>query len=134
MDTVDPRPNQMKELISKVPKGVPIVMLNMLRFRETAKYPDGRSELTGRDAYAIYSKEAFKHVKQCGGEVIWFGDAQGAAIGPPGESWDQIFLVRYPSIDMFIEMVNSASYQDIVVHRTSALKDSRLIATIESGK
>jgi hypothetical protein len=40
----------------------------------------------------------------------------------------------YPSIEVFIEMINSASYQDILVHRSSALKDSRLIATIEGGK
>jgi hypothetical protein len=30
-------------------------------------------------------------------------------------------------------MIGSAAYQEIVVHRSSALKDSRLIVTIEKG-
>jgi uncharacterized protein (DUF1330 family) len=134
MSSINSIPGQAEEAISAVPKGVPVVMINMLRFRENAKYPDGRSDISGRDAYAIYSGEAFKHLIKYGAEIVWFGEALASVIGPNNECWDQIFLVRYPSIDVFIEMINSASYQDILVHRSSALKDSRLIATIEGGK
>ena len=42
------------------------------------------------------------------------------------------FLYAIQSLEMFIRMINSAAYQDIVVHRTAALKDSRLIATREN--
>ena len=65
---------------------------------------------------------------------MWFGEVLTSVIGPIDENWDQIFHVRYPSIEVFLEMINSASYQEIIVHRSSALKDSRLIATIEGGK
>lgn len=133
MESIAPRADQMQEAISAVPKGVPIVMLNMLRFRERAEYPDGRPSISGRSAYAKYSAEAAKHVAKVGGSLVWFGEAQGAVIGPSDEHWDHIFLVRYPSIEKFIEMISSAAYQAIVVHRSSALKDSRLIATIEKG-
>ncbi len=134
MENIDPRPNQIQEAISKIPKGVPVVMLNMLRFRETANYPDDRSNISGRDAYAKYSEKAFEHVKKVGGRLVWFGDAKGSIIGPSNESWDQIFLVRYPSIEKFMEMINRDSYREIVVHRSASLKDSRLIATVERGK
>ena len=131
MASIAPRPDQLQATIVSVPKGVPVVMLNMLRFRELAAYPDGRPAISGRAAYAKYSTEASKQVAKAGGSLVWIGDAQGSVIGPPDEQWDQIFLVRYPSIEMFIRMINSAAYQDIVVHRTAALKDSRLIATLE---
>jgi uncharacterized protein (DUF1330 family) len=133
MESIAPRPNQMQEVIAAVPKGVPVVMLNMLRFREMAAYPDGRPAISGRAAYARYSAEAAKHVARVGGSLVWFGEAQGSVIGPSDEHWDHIFLVRYPSIAKFIEMISSASYQAIVVHRSSALEDSRLIATVERG-
>ena len=133
MESIAPRPNQMQEVIAAVPKGVPVVMLNMLRFRKTAAYPDGRPAISGREAYAKYSAEAAQHVARVGGSLIWFGEAQGSVIGPPDEYWDHIFLVRYPSIEKFVEMISSAAYQSIVVHRSSALKDSRLIVTIEKG-
>lgn len=134
MNSIDPIPNQLEEAISAIPKGVPVVMVNMLSFRETAKYPDGESNISGREAYAIYSKEAFKHLTKYGAEVVWFGEVLASAIGPKDENWDQIFHIRYPSIEVFLEMITSESYQKIIVHRSSALKDSRLIATIEGGR
>lgn len=133
MESIAPRPDQLQETLAGVPEGVPVVMLNMLRFRETAEYPDGRPSISGREAYAQYSAEASKHVAKVGGRLLWIGDAQGAIIGPRDEKWDHIFLVRYPSIEKFIEMIGSTAYQAIVVHRSSALRDSRLIVTIEKG-
>jgi len=133
MGSITPRPDQLQEAIAGVPRGVPVVMLNMLRFRKTAAYPDGRPSISGKEAYARYSAEASRQVAKVGGSLVWIGNAQGALIGPPEEHWDQIFLVRYPSIEAFIEMIGSAAYQDIVVHRSSALEDSRLIVTLEKG-
>ena len=133
MESIGPRPDQLQKAIAAVPEGVPVVMLNMLRFKEMADYPDGRPAISGREAYAKYSEAASKHVAKVGGSLVWIGAAKGSVIGPPDERWDQIFLVRYPSIEKFIEMISSASYQDIVVHRSSALADSRLIVTIEKG-
>jgi len=133
MESITPRPDQLQEAIAGVPKGVPVVMLNMLRFRKTAAYPDGRPAISGRKAYAKYSAAASKHVAKVGGRLVWSGDARGSVIGPPEEHWDQVFLVRYPSSEAFIEMVGSPAYQDIVVHRSAVLKDSRLIATVEEG-
>ena len=133
MESIDPRPEQFNEVIAKVPKNVPVVMLNLLKFRDIAGYPDGKADISGRDAYAIYSEHALKHLADIGGELIWFGEAKASVIAPPDEDWDQVFLVRYPSIEKFIEMVTNPLYQEIVIHRSSALKDSRLIATIEQS-
>jgi uncharacterized protein (DUF1330 family) len=130
MESITPRPDQMQAVLTKVPRGVPVVMLNMLRFRETADYPDGRPGVSGREAYAHYSEAASRLVAQVGGSLVWIGDAQGSVIGPPDEQWDRIFLVRYPSIETFLDMIGSAAYREIVVHRSAALLDSRLIVTV----
>ncbi len=140
MVSINPETKQIEKAIATIPKGVPVVMLNLLNFKDKAYYPDHKighmpdnnQEISGRQAYAIYSEKALKHLSSVGGEVIWFGTAKASIIAPPGENWDQIFLVRYPSIDKFIEMITRKSYQEIVIHRTAALKDSRLIATIET--
>lgn len=133
MPSIDPRPGQIKAALESVPSGVPVVMLNLLKFRAQAQYPDKTSELTGKQAYALYSKEAFAHVSACGGEVLFWGRAHAAIIAPEGEDWDEMLLVQYPSIEKFVAMVMDPAYQAIAVHRTAALADSRLIATVKKG-
>lgn len=55
--------------------------------------------------------------------------AHMALIAPPGEHWDQLLLVRYPSAAAFLAMLADPEYQAATVHRSAALADSRLIAT-----
>ncbi|PHQ56461.1 MAG: hypothetical protein COA29_04190 [Porticoccus sp.] len=43
-----------------------------------------------------------------------------------------MLLVRYPSIDAFLEMINSPEYKKIVHHRAAAMDDSRLMPMLES--
>lgn len=131
MPSIDPTPASFKALFTAVPAGVPVVMLNLLRFRDRAAYAaeSGEPARTGREAYAEYSRRAFQQVKSVGGRVIWAGDALHAVIAPEGEAWDEVILVEYPSTEAFMNMVRSPVYQVFTHHRTAALADSRLIAT-----
>ncbi|MBU0992668.1 MAG: DUF1330 domain-containing protein [Proteobacteria bacterium] len=133
MKTVNPRPEQLADAFSNIPKGLPVVMLNLLKFREQALYPDGSADCTGRKAYERYSKEALVHLGIIGGKPIFMGKACAELIAPPEEHWDEVLLVRYPSIEKFMEMVTNPDYQKSAVHRTAALEDSRLVATVDSG-
>jgi len=132
MASIDPRPGQMKAALASVPSGVPIIMLNLLRFRDKALYADGASELTGRQAYEIYLNNAGKHVEACGGSVLLRANAYAGIIAPEDEQWDEVLLVRYPSIEKFVAMVMNPDYQAFTPHRTAALADARLIATVEA--
>lgn len=123
--------SQAAQRLGQIPRGVPIVMLNMLNFRDAADYPEGGPAVTGEDAYAKYRAEASKLVAKVGGAPVWSGDAKAAVIAPDNEHWDEVFLVRYPSLEAFFSMINSEAYQAIVFHRAAALEDSRLIATVE---
>ena len=95
METVSSNRGRIQEIISKVPKGVPVVMLNMLKFWEVAKYKDGSRKISGKETYGKYSEEESRHVKKIGGKMIWYGQAHTSVIGPPYEDWDHISLVWY---------------------------------------
>jgi uncharacterized protein (DUF1330 family) len=119
------------DLAASVPADQPVVMINLLRYRAVADYPDGREKgsVTGRQAYERYSQLTLPHLLRVGGRLIWRADGRACLIAPPGERWDEALLVRYPSRAAFERMITDANYQAGAIHRTAALEDSRLIAT-----
>ena len=133
MYTVNPDPARLKQTFAAIPADKPIVMLNLLKFRERAEYDDIAMNCSGREAYfERYSVEAYKFVKSVGGGLLWSGAACGSVIAPADESWDEVLLVRYPSIAAFQTMLYNPDYQKCAIHRTAALENSRLIATLEN--
>ena len=128
---VDPTRVQF-ELFKTLPRDTPILMLNLIRLREQAAYPDGRSA-TGSDAYAAYGRESGPIFTRVGGSIIWRGKPQMVLIGPAHEQWHIAFIARYPHAGAFMEMVTDADYRVAVVHRQAAVDDSRLIRLGESG-
>ncbi|HWE55895.1 MAG TPA: DUF1330 domain-containing protein [Acidimicrobiales bacterium] len=114
---IEPTPEQIAELAGSSEPG-PVVMVNLLRFR-----PDG-----GAAAYAHYGEGVFPCLVRAGAQILWQGKPDGVVIGEPGDRWDAVVLVEYPSRRAFLEMVSSPEYQAIANRRTEALTDSRLIA------
>ena len=113
-------------VLSALPPDKPVVMLNLLRFREQAAYSDQQEACSGREAYKRYSQTSLQTIAAVGGSVIFSGKASASLIAPPGETWHQVFLVRYPSVAAFRAMLSMPQYQAAVRHRTAALEDSRL--------
>lgn len=132
MRSIEPTSDSVKDLMSKVPAGVPLVMLNLLRFRERADYPAelALAPCSGRDAYAAYKRNIKPHLANAGARVIWEAQAKHAFVAPPHEKWDEVLLVAYPSRDAFMAMLRSPDYQAITMHRTAALADARLVVTV----
>jgi uncharacterized protein (DUF1330 family) len=112
----------------------PIDMLNLVRLRERAAYPDGR-EATGAEAYASYGRESGPVFQRLGGKIVWRGEFELMLIGPKEERWDHCFIARYPSVAAFVEMIRDPVYREAVKHRQAAVEDSRLIRlkTTEAG-
>ena len=104
----------------------PIHMLNLVRFRENAAYPDGR-DVTGAQAYADYGRESYPVFSKLGGRIVWRGGFELMLIGPTEEKWDECFIAEYPSVSAFVEMVRDPVYREAVKHRQAAVIDSRLI-------
>lgn len=111
----------------------PIEMLNLVRFNAKAAYPEGHplaaAGLSGADAYKTYGAQSGPIFAALGGEIIWRGGFETTLIGPGDESWDEVFVARYPNAHAFMAMVTDPAYQKAVVHRQAAVATSRLIRT-----
>ena len=111
---------------------LPIVMLNLLRFRKEADYSGhpGEPACSGREAYhGRYASAVKDLMRRNGARLVWLGPVLAPLIAPPEELWDEMMLVEYPTFGAFRNMIADPEYQAAVHHRMAALEDSRLIAT-----
>lgn len=104
----------------------PIHMLNLVRLKPQASYPDGRSA-SGAEAYAAYGRESGPVFARLGGRIVWQGRFELMLIGPQHEHWDHVFIAEYPSVAAFVSMIRDPVYREAVKHRQAAVEDSRLI-------
>ena len=112
-----------------LPDDAPVVMLNLMRFREESL--DGKG--SGWDAYLRYSRLTIGLIKAQGGTIIWTGDAEAVALGlPDRHRWDYVALVRYPSRAAFLAMMHSPEYARANIERENGCLDHTIIATRET--
>ena len=114
-----------------LPRDRPIHMLNLIKLRDLAEYPEGHPNhgtgLTGAQAYDIYRAGFQKLVADDGAAMVWEAPLECVVTGPEGE-WDEAFVMGYPNSAAFMAMVKNEDYvRDVVPHRTAAVADSRLI-------
>ena len=127
---VDPSPENFAAF-KALPRDTPIHMLNLIRYKDLADYPEGHPNhgkgLSGREAYREYGRAIAPILARVGAKRAWGGGKLECVVtGPPGE-WDDVFVMGYPSSAAFLEMVTDAEYRSHVAHRTAAVADSRLI-------
>jgi uncharacterized protein (DUF1330 family) len=114
--------------------GAPVVMLNLLKFRDKAVYADGRaSDLSGREAYMLYGAPMQKHVESHGGKMIFMGEISSLVIGDVEDMWDVAALMEYPSAAAFAKIVTSPEVAKIGVHRAAGLAGQLLIRVAQRG-
>lgn len=109
-----------------LPRDTPILMLNLIKIRETAVYENGET-CSGAEAYRRYGEGSETIFRELGGSILWRGSQECMLTGPADKHWDIGFVARYPSAGAFLSMVTNPDYQAIVHHRTVAVEDSRLI-------
>lgn len=109
-----------------LPTDKPIHMLNLVKLRERAAYPDGRAS-SGVEAYRSYARESGPVFKRLGGKQVWVGKPELMLIGPADERWDLVFIAEYPTGQAFVDMLRDPVYREAVKHRQAAVLDSRLL-------
>lgn len=124
--SLEPTAEQLQQLAESTDPG-PIVMLNLLRFKERADGIDAADGISGRVAYERYGMAVAPHLDRVGGRLLHAAESGAGVIGPAGEAWDLLLLVRYPSRTAFLGMIADPGYQAIHGHRAAALADSRLV-------
>lgn len=130
-NAVYPKGEQIQALIGRN-DGKPIVMLNLLKFKDKAVYKDGReTDLTGREAYEKYADLMVPFVLSQGGRIVFSGKANGQVIGDVGEMWDMVALMEYPSAEAFAKIAMSPDVAKFGVHREAGLAGQLLIEVRE---
>lgn len=135
MTYIEPTQGTGRAFIARDLQG-PVVMLNLLKFREIADYSGFEqlapaTPISGRAAYDIYMKHATPFVEAAGGDLVWMGTGGPNLIGPPDERWDLVLLVRHKNAATFLKFATDEAYLAGVGHRTAALEDSRLLPLVE---
>lgn len=127
---IDPERTQF-DAFKALPRDTVINMLNLVRFKDKATYPDGHplagQGLTGAEAYRHYGADSGPVFQRVGGSIVWRGAMEAMVIGPAEEHWDAVFIAEYPGSAAFMEMVTDPVYREAVVHRQAAVETSRLI-------
>ena len=126
-----PNKEQIEELL-KGPADQPVVMVNLLKFKERADESEGDS--SGQQAYGRYAEQMRKVVESQGGRFIWAGRVDSKVIGEDGDpEFDVVALVEYPSRQKFLEIVGSQKVREIGEHRSAGLEMQWLIATTQAS-
>ena len=127
---IDPEREQF-DAFKALPRDTVIHMLNLVRFKDKATYPNGHAlagnGLTGAEAYRHYGADSGPVFQRVGGRIVWRGTMEALLIGPAGEHWDALFIAEYPGSSAFMEMVTDPVYRQAVIHRQAAVETSRLI-------
>ena len=122
-------PDRITAMQEPGPSG-PIVMVNLLKFREKAQYADGRDpHLTGRQAYGRYAAEVIKLLPQYSARVVFSGDVTFLALGQVEELWDEIAMVEYTDRGCLWAMSMSKDWLAASVHREAGLAGQLNIET-----
>ncbi len=110
---------------------LPVVMLNLNRYRDRALYPDGTADadVSGREAYLRYGIVAFAAIKSVGGAILWATDAAETVIGCDHDDYDEVVAVWYPSRAAFLGLAAYPGYLEAHAHRDAAIENATLIAT-----
>lgn len=129
---IDPTADQVRAM-RDADQSDPVVMLNLLKFREDAQYPKAMNMVpcSGREAYNRYQTAFVKTVGDVSqAEVVYDGPCEQVFIGltgAPDTDWDKVLMVRYPERRHFLAMMANEDYRAALVHRYAALERTILI-------
>jgi uncharacterized protein (DUF1330 family) len=115
---VDPTGDDLKRFLAE-DIGGPVVMLNMLRFKEGE-----------RDKYEEYGRAIAPFLEKYDVHVLYVGDCSTKLVAPKDHDWDMILIARYPSRQTFASMVADPDYQEITSLRSDSLEEAVLQATV----
>jgi len=134
MYAIEINPEDMLSAERLIPPDMPIVMLNLVTYRESVEYP-GMERCTGREAYLTRYAPAFNRAAAAAGidgiEVVYLGTVAASIVPRQKCPWDEVVLVRYPSFSALRTVIESPLYKsDAEPLRKAALKDWQFIVTL----
>ena len=127
--TTWPTPAQIERFLAG-PPDVPVVMLNLLKFKRDAD-PD-HAGMTGREAVGLYSTAMKAFVEANGGTYVLAANIDSQLVGEGGEDFEFVALMRYPSRQAFLALAGDPEIaESIGKHREAGLESQWLFAMTE---
>ena len=127
---VMPNDDQMAEFL-ETGNDEPIYMVNLLKFKDKAEYPDKReTDLSGKEAYAIYAEEVQHHLAKVGAKSRFGASVKRLMLGEVEELWDSVAIATYPNRKAMLEMISDPDYIKSAQHRVAGLKGQLNIETV----
>jgi hypothetical protein len=113
---IEPTHEMIAELaaIAGGPDDGEFVMLNLNRYRD-------------RDRYQLYAAVAAQVLPEVGGSIDWYTPAVGTVVGEPGERWDEVIAVRYPSVAAFLKLATDPRIAEVLADRAAGLEAATLV-------
>jgi uncharacterized protein (DUF1330 family) len=123
-----PTQEQIEEFLAG-PADQPVVMLNMLKFKDRAD--DTHPGMTGREAVMLYSTAMREFVEAHGGTYVVAADIDSQVMGAGGD-FDFVAIMRYPSRKQYLELAGDPEIaRTIMPHRAAGLESQWLFAMTE---
>lgn len=127
-------PQTLEAAISSIGEG-PVVLVNLLWFRETPRYSSGfiGGKTTAKEAYFEGYAQVFREIAQELGvtsELLYAGDRVASLLTAAEDDWDQIVIVRYQRLADLKLIMNTEAYRiKAAPHRLAAVENWRFFAT-----
>ena len=123
-----PTPEQIEEFLAG-PADRPVVMLNLLRFKERAEGDD--EGMSGREAVRLYSRGMKEFVEARGGTFVLAANIDSQLIGEGGD-FQFVGIMRYPNRQTFLQLAGDPEVAATIGrHRDAGLESQWLFAMSE---
>jgi hypothetical protein len=117
---------QLQRMLAAPTQG-PFYMFNLIKYREKAKYPDGRdTDLTGRQANALYTPSEF--IQAIGARIVFNTEVDNQIDGDDTK-WDNIAIVEYPCPLAFFAMITNPEFQKRAIHKEAGVEKTIVLVT-----
>lgn len=101
----------------------PLTVVNFFKFSDRADSTlTNGQEMTGREAFAIYTETSVPKVAEVGGHFILRGSVEGSLIGGDSSQWDIVAIGQYPRREYFFKLLQDDEYQKAFKFRQAALE------------
>ena len=121
--------------LDKSSEAEPFFVLNLIKYSDRAEYADGReTDLTGREAYALYGRDQLKHLREIGAEVVISGWLNGLIIGNiEPQHWESFAVIKFPNKSAFQSFFADLDWIRRNEHRVAGLDGQLLFSTKITG-
>lgn len=108
----------------------PFYLVNFIRHRERAAYPDGReSALSGAEADALYGQLVLPILLDIGARPFYVGGVERTLLEGDGAGWTQVAVALYPSRAAFFAMLERPDFRAAAVHKIAGVERSIVLVT-----